>query len=1166
MKLLSEKIRSSATDLSNHLACHHLTTLDLRVARGERKAPEWVDPNTAVIRERGLRHEAAYLKHLADQERLTVTKLGEVKGEQKVLDETLRLMNTGAEVIAQGSLAGVDWFGLPDILRRVDRPCAKWPWSYEVADTKLSRETKAATILQLSTYSELLEKIQGTQPEWMWVITPGTKFVGEKYRVAEYAAYFRYLKTRLTNTIQAGGEQNTYPEPVPHCDICRWFKECDSQRRSDDHLSLVAGIRRQQQNQLEEWGTETMAKLAVLPIPLQQQPKHGSREGIERVREQARVQVVGREDNRLIHERLLPVIASTGFCRLPEPSGDDVFLDFEGDPFVGDSGLQYMFGIAFKDQTGELAYESRWALNREQEKLAFEWLVDETMLRRKRDPGMHVYHFGAYEPATLKRLMGMYATREDELDRMLRAGVLVDLHQAFKQGVRASVEEYSLKKIEAFYTFIRKTPLDSSRAARRYVEHRLELGWDGDQFPAAICETMDGYNREDCFSTAALRDWLETERQILLDSGTAVPRFVDRAEDASEELDERQQRVAALVARLTNGLPVDQAVRTLEQQAQWLLAQLLDWHRRENKAAYWEGYRLADLDDSDLLDEKAGLGGLNFLGTLRIENKIPVHRYSFEKQETDARVAKDLYYKGEKFGRLTAVDVVNRTVDVKKTKKTAQSHPAAAYLWDRPYDVAKHAGALFRLGTWVAENALDSPGPYRAGRDLLLRKAPKLSRQETLLPLAGESSTSTARRIVCALDDSLFAIQGPPGAGKTFTGARMICALVKQGKRIAVTAPSHAVIRKLLEEVLEAAHEDGNNQVRCMQRCENQEPTEDIAIAESNEHGWAALASGEANVLAGTSWLWVPEQAMLVADVLFIDEAGQMGLADVLAASQSARNLVLIGDPQQLERPSQGSHPDGAEKSALEHLLGGRKTISEDAGFLLPTTWRLHPHICGFTSELFYEDRLHSEVLTQSRVLQGHEYLDGAGLWFVPVSHDGNRSSSIEEVGVVEQIVASLFEPEVRWYRSAGNVKSLARDDILVVAPYNAQVADLSARLPGIRIGTVDKFQGQQAPIVIYSMTTSSPDEVPRGMEFFYSLNRLNVATSRAMSTVIVVGNPKLFEPDCRTPRQMQLANALCRFRELATEVRLGNASKAALGEPRRLVEGLCGPQFSRES
>jgi superfamily I DNA and/or RNA helicase len=253
--------------------------------------------------------------------------------------------------------------------------------------------------------------------------------------------------------------------------------------------------------------------------------------------------------------------------------------------------------------------------------------------------------------------------------------------------------------------------------------------------------------------------------------------------------------------------------------------------------------------------------------------------------------------------------------------------------------------------------------------------------------------------------------------------------------------------------------------------------------------------------------------------------------------SQAAKKLVLLGDPQQLERPIKGSHPEGAEKSALEHLLDGRKTIPDDMGFLLPQSWRLHPELCKFTSSVFYEDKLSSHALTQSRVLEGHPWLSGAGLWFVPVAHEGNCNSSPEEVNVVARIVESLLQPGVKWFRSAGNSRRLAADDILIVAPYNAQVADLSARLPGIQIGTVDKFQGQEAPVVIYSLTTSSPEDAPRGMEFLYSLNRLNVATSRAMSCVILVASPALFEPECRTPRQIQLANALCRFAEVARRV-----------------------------
>jgi uncharacterized protein len=320
-----------------------------------------------------------------------------------------------------------------------------------------------------------------------------------------------------------------------------------------------------------------------------------------------------------------------------------------------------------------------------------------------------------------------------------------------------------------------------------------------------------------------------------------------------------------------------------------------------------------------------------------------------------------------------------------------------------------------------------------------------------------------------------------------------------------------------------------------MHRGNDCEESEGVAVAKKdNEEALEALRSGKANVVGGTSWLWSPEASFEAVDVLFIDEAGQMSLADVLAVSQGAKTLVLLGDPQQLESPLQGSHPEGAQKSALEHLLNGRKTISQDMGFLLPESWRLHPEVCKFTSAVFYEGKLSSHAITRSRVLDGHPRLSGAGMWFVPVEHSGNRNSCAEEVEAVASIVGELLKPEVRWFYGAGNSRRLKEEDILIVTPYNAQVADMSARLPNMRIGTVDKFQGQEAPLVIYSLTTSSPEEAPRGMEFLYSLNRLNVATSRAMSAVIIVGNPKLFEPECQTPRQIQLANALCCFRELA--------------------------------
>ena len=1134
MIVRSGQTRLSATDLSNHLACRHLTILDLEVARGTRAAPDFNSPDLRIIQELGLRHEAAYLASLTSSGFL-VADLREVHDDEMAVAETLKCMASGIDVIAQGTLAVGRWFGRPDALRRVTKPSVFGDWSYEVYDCKLARETKAATILQLALYSDLLASVQGRDPEFMYVVPPTINFAEETHRIADYAAYFRHVKARLEKSCDRGEVGATYPEPCAHCDVCRWYKECDGKRRVDDHLSLVAGITRLQRNQFVSWDASSVASLAVFPIPLEQKPLHGSREGYERVREQARVQVDGRVRGEPIHE-LLGIVEGAGFYRLPEPSDRDIFVDLEDDPFVGNCGQEYLFGFVAGVRGQDLNYEKRWTFTSEQERSGFEWIVDEVMQRWKDDPAMHVYHFGSYEPTAFKRLMGIYSTREDEIDRMLRAGVFVDLHTIFKQAVRASVEEYSLKALEGLPRFARRTPLAESRTAMRYIEHRLELGLTG-EVPDEIEITIEGYNADDCRSTAALRNWLEDERQKVVDRGEVVRRPVIGDGAPSEELDERQKKVASLVAQLVADVPFNPVERSEEQAARWMLAQLLDWHRRENKASWWEGYRLAELDGEDLMEERTGLAGLRFVKRIAVERGIATDRYAFEKQETEVRVNKDVYQRNEKFGKVVAIDLLARMIDIKKTRKTAEVHPSALYVWDRPMNVDAHANSLFELGEWVRDNGIDTPGRFRAARDLLLRRPPRLVRGETIAKKLGEEVKNTASRIACAMDDSVFAIQGPPGAGKTYTGARMICELVKQGKKIGITALSHKVIRKLLEEVVEAGREEKLQGLRCLQKVKDEEadgePSE-VAIAADNDTPLNALHSGMANVVGGTSWLWTRPEYSEAVDVLFIDEAGQMALADVVAVSRSAKNVVLIGDPQQLDRPLKGSHPVGAERSALQHLLGDRQTIPESVGLLLPETWRLHPLICAFTSDLFYEGRLSPRAFNRNREISGHSWLSGAGLWFVPVDHQGNRNSSAEEVEIIAHVVKGLLQPEVTWSYGVGNNRRLTAKDVLIVAPFNAQVADLMARMPGMPIGTVDKFQGQEAPVVIYSLTTSSPEDAPRGMEFLYSLNRLNVATSRAMSNVVLVGSPRLFEPECRNPRQMKLANALCRYLELA--------------------------------
>ncbi len=451
-------------------------------------------------------------------------------------------------------------------------------------------------------------------------------------------------------------------------------------------------------------------------------------------------------------------------------------------------------------------------------------------------------------------------------------------------------------------------------------------------------------------------------------------------------------------------------------------------------------------------------------------------------------------------------------------------------------DNTEQINSLIRLGTYLADHSVDGTGSFQAARDILLRNSPRIS-GGTLESIAeGLTPVEAAIKLVLALDSSALPIQGPPGSGKTYTGAQMILALLESGRRVGVIANSHKVISNLLSELCKAAKKSGSK-LQVVQKSNETDGCSEAAVTQvdTNEKVVEKLRKGEAQVVAGTAWLWSREEMAESVDVLFVDEAGQMSLANVLAVSQAANSIVLLGDPQQLDQPQKGVHPPGAEVSALAHLLNGKATIDKDQGLFLGESWRLPPDICKFTSELFYDDRLESRPENENQRLNSRSVLDGTGLRFFPVEHTGNQSESPEEAARIAELLGQLLDGEVTWTNKDREIEKLALGDILVVAPYNAQVAALVEALPeGARVGTVDKFQGQQAPVVLCSMTTSTPEDAPRGMEFLYSSNRLNVATSRAQCLTVLVASPALFEVQCKTPRQMELANAFCRYLEMA--------------------------------
>jgi len=1128
MHKVGDTIQLSASDLVGHLNCRYLTALDLDVAGGRLTKPDAWDPALELLVERGNLHEEAFVKHLADSG-LGVTRIGGKGIDSSAIAATIEAMRHGTPIIAQAALGASPWNGRADILRRIEEPSVLGAWSYEVIDTKLARETKGNTVLQLCLYSDLLARAQEHLPEFAHVVTPGTAFQPEQYRLADYLAYYRRVKSSLELAVTNGSPINAYPEPIAHCEICRWRNHCDRKRREDDHPSLIAGISQIQAREFEKRGATTTAAIAETPLPLPWRPHRGAVASYERVREQARIQVAGRLAGKVLFEPL-NAVPGFGLFKLPAPSKGDIFLDLEGDPFVENGGLEYLFGYAFQSANGTIDYRGDWATSRAEEKAVFETFIDFAIERQRQFPDLHIYHFAPYEPAALKRLMGRYVTRENELDQLLRGKVFVDLYAIIRRGIRASVESYSIKRLEPLYAFKREVALvDSGRVLAR-VQAALELN-DSGSITAEDRKAAEGYNRDDCLSARGLRDWLESVREQLIASGTPIDRPIPGESEASPDVSAWQQRIEALVERLTRDIPLEPDARSTEQRARWLLAYTLDWHRREDKAAWWEYFRLSDLSEEDLLDERAALSGLDFVDRVGGTDKAPVHRYRFPPQEADIRGREDLRsVGGARFGKIESLSLDDGVVDIKKRKDTASFHPGAVFVHDL-ISTKVLAESLLRLGEHVAAYGILGDGPFQTARDLLMAVAPRVGDQS--LRLSGETPLAAATRLSVLLERGIFPIQGPPGAGKTHIGARMICTLVANGRTVGITANSHKVIRNLLDETRKAAGQMGFP-LQCVQKVSEPEPDiPGLSFVTTNDELLAAI-SNRCPVAAGTAWLWADADAASAVDVLVVDEAAQMSLANTLAVLQAAKMIILLGDPRQLEQPVKGSHPDGVDVSALDHLLGSNKTIPIDRGLFLEETWRLHPDICVFTSELFYDNRLYPHEGLQNQAIVSSGPIAGSGLRFFPVVHQGNQSAAPEEAEAIRELVSAILKAGGTWVDREGKEAPLALPDILIIAPYNAQVFELQQRISGARIGTVDKFQGQEAPVVIYSMTTSSAADAPRGMEFLFSPNRMNVATSRAKCVCILVGSPMLFEAECRTPRQIQLANAFCRYLEMA--------------------------------
>ena len=1121
----SEQLVLSPSDLTAFAACEHRTGLERLAVLGLLDKPDRDDPELEVLRRRGDEHERAELDRL----RAAGLHVVEIACDGSTPDDlaraeadTVRAMHDGADVIYQATFFDGRWRGHADFLHKVDRPSRLGAWSYEVADTKLARRARPTAVLQLCAYSEHVARIQGVWPDEIEVVTGDGE--RHRHRLADAVSWYRQVKARFEAFLEGPVELTTYPHPVAHCRVCPWLDGCVERRRADDHLSLVAGMRRDMVAKLQAIGVETMAALAVTepgaPVPGMGQPT------ADRLRHQARLQVARGRDGRMRWDVLEPDGPGRGLAGLPEPSPGDLFFDLEGDPWAGEGGLEYLWGLTEVDGT----YHAFWAHDAAGERRALEAVVDLFLERLDQFPGMHVFHYAPYEVSALTRLAAKYGTREPEVDRLLRGDVLVDLYRIVRQGVRVSEESYGLKKLEPLWLPARDGAISDGGSSIVAYEAWLE---SRDQ---TLLDDIRAYNEVDCLSTQGLRDWLEERRHELPDE---PPRPVALDTAPSESVAEDDARTASLAAALVAKVPDDLADHTDDEAARWLLAQLLSFHRREARPEWWAWFDRLERTDEELAADHECLGELEYEGVVAELGKSLVHRYRFDPAQehkigvgdkpADPRT-------GRGAGEVMALDAATGAIDLKRAASSEAPHPRSL-IPAAPRGTRAQQAAIVR----VAERVLEQPESSSAVLDLLRRRPP--ARRDTVpgqvLHTPGEPGAEAVRRVVPQLAGACLAVQGPPGSGKTWTGAAVVVDAVRRRKKIGVTAQSHKAIGNLLTAIVERAVAD-DVEVRIVQRAPESDrcTAPGVACATSNDEIDAALDAGTVDVVGGTPFLFSRAELDGRFDLLVVDEAGQLALANVVAVSGAATDLVLLGDPQQLPQVTRGTHPPGAGVSALEHLLGGEPTVPPHMGVFLDRSHRMHPDVCCFVSAIAYEGRLHPVEGCKQQGIADGPLVSGAGLRWVPVEHEANRTRSAEEALTVRAVVDALLGRA--WVDPTGQQGWLALEDILVIAPYNAQVAELAEALPaGARIGTVDRFQGQEAPVVVYSLAASSADDVPRGLDFLLSINRFNVAVSRAKALCIVVGSPELLRAPCNTVHQVRLVNALCRFVEDATEVRL---------------------------
>ncbi|WP_427133577.1 TM0106 family RecB-like putative nuclease [Pseudarthrobacter sp. S9] len=1083
--------------------------------------------------------------------------------------ESIEALRSGADVVFQAAFFDGHFHGRSDFLvRQADGSYAV----FDTKLARHAKVTALLQLAAYG--DQLLKAGIAPDPEVTLVLGAtealadgGFDYVRSHHKLSEILPVFRERRDRFLALTSAHlAQPATVRWGAAGISACGRCDYCREQVKASDDLLLVARMNSAQRKKLHEQGIFTVNELAKASLP-------GANASLLRLQDQARMQSgVGASDGgvRYVkdeeeHTLRYRVVADNTLAELPPPSDGDIFFDFEGDPLWQESatgvwGLEYLFGVieAPTEPRGQGVFKPFWAHSREAEKQAFLDFLDYVEKRRGQYPDMHVYHYAAYEKTALRKLSVMHVAGEDTVDQWLRDGLLVDLYQTVLSSIRISENSYSIKKLEPLYmgTNLRSGDVkDAGASVVAYAQYCDARDDDRHEEAAEILAGIADYNEYDCLSTLEIRNWLlglARQRGILPGGGTAEASHGKGAASGSEDRDgdgdgdgESGPDAALSFAELVLAEYSEPGtgLSDADRKAVAMLAAAVSYHRRERKAFWWAHFDRCEngpdtrhqqdrnvflVEDAEVLEDWWGDGAklperrVKLIGTVTPGSDLREGSKWFRMYEpplpaglegTGVNGTGRNGWFGTEVLELGHEDGKDTVIIRDKLKRNIEpySQLPIALTEDQPLQTKNLEEALAVLADDVASDLRASGAG--AGRfkkhpalDLVRRVPPRLSTGRAL-PAPGDGPDRFIDAIteaVEALDHSYLAVQGPPGTGKTHVGSHVIARLVARGWKVGVVGQSHAVVENLLKTAVTKAGVDPSRVAKDVKHEEplawDQRLATDVARLLSSPGG--ALVGGTAWTMTGAT---VPARSL---DLLVIDEAGQFSLANTLAVAQASSRLLLLGDPQQLPQVSQGSHPEPVDESALGWISAGHATLPPELGYFLADSWRMTSELCRAVSKLSYEGRLRSAPAADLRRLDGVP----AGIETVLVEHSGNVTSSPEEAAeVVRQVRRHLG---LAWHTEHGT-RPLDAADVLVVAAYNAQVNLIrealdGAALPNVRVGTVDKFQGQEAAVVIVSMACSAVAEAPRGMEFLLSRNRINVAVSRGQWRAVVVRAPEL--------------------------------------------------------